>query len=173
MCTKKEQVWIEEYLQCWNATEAARRAAYKWPNKTGPAKLEKFRDVIRARIDEKVMDADEVLLRLSEIARGEWRGYLTPTGGTDFASLIEDGKAHLVKSIKETANAGKTVEFCDMQAALVQLGKVHGLFRDVHEHTGKDGGPIQTEGTVKVDLTRYTDEDIGALATIAGRITGA
>ena len=40
------------------------------------------------------------------------------------------------------------------------------------EVTGKDGGPIQTEGTVKVDLTRYTDEDIGALAAIAGRATG-
>ena len=40
------------------------------------------------------------------------------------------------------------------------------------EVTGKDGGPIQTEGTVKVDLTRYTDEDIGALAAIAGRTTG-
>ena len=40
------------------------------------------------------------------------------------------------------------------------------------EVTGRDGGPIQTEGTVTLDLTRYTDEDIGALAAIAGRATG-
>ena len=40
------------------------------------------------------------------------------------------------------------------------------------EVTGRDGGPIQTEGTVKVDLTGYTDEDLGALAAIAGRTTG-
>ena len=128
--------------------------------------------MVQERIAEKVMGADEVLVRLAEIARGEWRAYLTPTGGTDFGALVADGKAHLVKSIKETANAGKSVEFCDMQGALVQIGKVHGLFRDVQEHTGKDGGPIQTEGTIAIDLTRYTDEDIGALAAIAGRATG-
>jgi len=161
VCTKKEQVWIEEYLQCWNATEAARRAAYKWPNKSGPVKLEKFRDVIQARIDEKVMGADEVLLRLSEIARGIWRDYLTESGDTDFGALIEDGKAHLVRAIKET-NAGKTVEFCDMQAALVQIGKVHGLFRDVQEVTGRDGGPIKTEA-VGIEQSER-DRAIAALA---------
>jgi len=159
----KRKVFVESYLQCWNGAEAARVAGYSHP-RTQACRLLANVDVrseIQARIDEKVMSADEVLVRLAEIARGEWRAYLTPTGGTDFGALIEDGKAHLVRAIKET-NAGKTVEFCDMQAALVQIGKVHGLFRDVQEVTGRDGGPIKTEA-VGIEQSER-DRAIAALA---------
>jgi phage terminase small subunit len=129
MATAKELVWLNEYLVCWNATEAARRAGYKWPNKVGPAKLEKFREEIQQRVSEKAMGADEVLVRLAEQARCEYADYITAEGTVDLERLKADGKMHLVKGIKET-RAGKVVEFYDGQTALMHLGKHHGLFVD-------------------------------------------
>jgi len=40
--TPKQQSFIDEYLACGNATEAARRAGYKHPNKQGPENLVKL-----------------------------------------------------------------------------------------------------------------------------------
>ena len=52
-------------------------------------------------------------------------------------------------------------------------GKSRGYVEKVQQElTGRDGGPIQTEGTIAIDITGYTDEDLGALAAIAGRATG-
>jgi len=147
MClSPKRRMFIESYLQCWNGTVAARAAGYAHPGSQAHRLLKnvELQAAIEARIAEKVMSADEVLVRLSQIARGEWRDYLEKDGATDFARLIEDGKAHLVKAVKDTT-WGKTVEFCDMQAALVQIGKTYGMFRDVHELTGKDGGVLKVE----------------------------
>lgn len=137
MASHKESIWLNEYLRCWNATEAARRADYKWPNKVGPKKIEKFRDKIQQRLSEAAMGADEVLARLAEIARGEHGQYITETGSVNFVQLVEDGKAYLIKSIRDTAQ-GKSIEFYDGQKALVDIGRHHQLFTDRLEH---DIGP--------------------------------
>lgn len=142
MTSAKEKVWLEEYLQCWNASEAARRANYAWPGKMGTRKLAKFEDEIQERIDQLVMSADEALVRLSELARGEWSEYILPTGAVDIEGLVKDGKAHLVSKIRDT-KYGKSIEFCDMQRALEQIGKAHGIFVDRTEITGAEGGALE------------------------------
>lgn len=147
MASRKEKVWLNEYLKCWNATEAARRAGYKWPNKMAWRKLEKFEDEIQERIEQKVMGADEVLARLSEIARGSHGEYLREDGTIDYSAMIADDKGHLISKIKDT-KWGKHVRFADMQSALVQVGKAYGIFKDVHELHGKNGGPL----TINVTL---------------------
>lgn len=68
--TEKERIWLNEYLKCWNATEAARRAGYKSPEKQGWQKKEKFADEIKKRVNDIAMSAEERLITLSEIARG-------------------------------------------------------------------------------------------------------
>lgn len=130
MASKKEKVWLREYLKCWNATEAARRAGYKWPNKVAWQKLEKFREEIADEIDRKVMGADEALARLSEIARGVYSEYIKPDGTVDIASMVEDDRAHLISKVYDT-QYGKRFEFVDMQSALRDIGKAHGIFREV------------------------------------------
>ena len=40
------------------------------------------------------------------------------------------------------------------------------------EVTGADGGPVQTESKVSVDLSRFTDTDVDTLVDIAGRLGG-
>lgn len=70
----RQRVFVEEYLQCWNATEAARRSGYQGDaNTVGPRLLANvgIATAIQARISEKALCADEVLSRLGEHARGD------------------------------------------------------------------------------------------------------
>lgn len=162
MTSRKERVWLEEYLKCWNATEAARRADYAWPRRMGSRKLQKFEAEIQARIDRLTMSADEVLVRLSEIASGAHGDYINGSGQVDLHRMVEDDKAHLIKKIRDTRH-GKSIEFCDMQGALQLLGKHHRLFVERHEITGRDGGPV-----VVVDWNGDEDQDPGEPASGPG-----
>lgn len=56
--TDKQRVFIEEYLRCWNATEAARRAGYKGNNVTlGTVGHENLGKVyIRQEIDKRLAE---------------------------------------------------------------------------------------------------------------------
>ena len=141
MASRKETAWLHEYLQCWNATEAARRAGYKWPNKQGPRKLEKFAVEIQARLDEMKLGADEVLRRLGEQARAEYSDYLNDDGTIDLPRLLADGKGHLVRGTRYDRQGRLIVDFYDAQSALVHLGRHHKLFIDKHE-IDLDGGIV-------------------------------
>jgi len=147
MATAKEKVWLEEFFQCWNATEAARRADYKWPNKVGPEKKKKFADKISERLRENAMPADEVLSRLASHARSDLGAFLVKDGdkvNVDWDKLVDARLTHLVKAIIPTSN-GTRIEFHDAQAALVHLGRHHGLFTD------------------KVKMTNWRDEVVDLL----------
>jgi phage terminase small subunit len=69
--TKKRRVWLEAYLQTWNATEAARQAGYSFPNKSGPALLkdEHIRQAIDERLESEHMKASEALALIARKAR--------------------------------------------------------------------------------------------------------
>jgi phage terminase small subunit len=140
----KQRVFVEEYLKCWNATEAARRAEYAHPNKQGPKLLVNLgiSEAIEARIAELKMSADEVLLRLTEQARGEYGQYIGKNGQVDLSKLIEDGKSHLIKNVKRDRHGHLVVEFYDAQSALVHLGKAHALFTDNVDHSVKIDGKL-------------------------------
>ena len=103
--SNKQRVFVEEYLQCWNATEAARRAGYspKTAYSIGQENLRKpeIAAAVKARINEKTMQADEVLARLSEQGRAdigqffkiveEWTFYPLPTYDIlDAIEVIDD-----------------------------------------------------------------------------------
>lgn len=142
--TGKQQVFVEEYLACWNATEAARRAGYKSPNVQGPQNLVKLSiaAAIRTRVAEKAMTADEVLLRLAEQARADFSDFIDPaTYGKPTISLkraLEQGKGRLVKKISTTKTT-VSLELHDSQNALIQLGRAHGLFVDKTALTDPSG----------------------------------
>ena len=76
--SRKQQLWIEYYLQHWNATEAARLVPYKVPRVSGPRNLHNtlVQEAIKARLDEVAMGANEVLHRLAEQARGSLEDFL-------------------------------------------------------------------------------------------------
>ena len=129
--TKKRRVFIEEYLRCWNGAEAARRAGYKHPRNQASYLLTilNIQEEIERRIEELAMQADEVLLRLAEQARGLSSEYFTPSGKLDVAAIVADDKTHLIKKTKQT-KYGLEVELYDAQHALVDIGRALGLFKD-------------------------------------------
>lgn len=75
--SKKRQIFIDEYLKSFNATQAARAAGYSG-NDNVMAQMGhklvrdgKIAEIIRQRLQESAMSADEVLQRLAEHARSE------------------------------------------------------------------------------------------------------
>lgn len=169
--TAKHQVFISEYLKCWNASEAARRAGYTGDaNTVGPRLLANvgISEEIERRKAEIIMSADEVLARLTEQGRAAYSAYFTADGSVNLSQLVADGKAHLIKKIKPTKE-GLEVEFYDAQAALAQLAKANGL--DRIELTGKNGGPIQTEHTETHDLSKLTSDQLRELRALLAKAT--
>ncbi len=148
--TTKQQLFVNEYLKCFNATEAY---IASYPNVTrttaasngyGLLRNTEISEAISQRLSESAMSADEVLMRLAEQARGEHGRYITTSGTVDIATLVNDKKAHLIKKVKETKD-GMEYEFYDAQSALNTLAKHHGLLTDKTEITGKDGEAIQVK----------------------------
>jgi phage terminase small subunit len=123
--------------------------------------------------------ADRVLKELAKIGFADirkaikWQGTLVteednPDGGdtltiktvvTNNVTLvssddIDDETAAAISEISQNSTGGIKLKLHDKRAALVDIGKHLGMFVEKHEHTGKDGGPVQII---------YTDKDAGLL----------
>jgi len=142
MPSSKEKVWLAEYLKCFNATEAARRAGYSWPDRQGHRMKLKLAEHIDANLKARAMTPEQVIDRLGQQARAEYAEYINDSGEVDLAAMRAAGKMHLVKGIKYDRQGRKMVEFYDAQSALVHIGKHQKLFT---EQTAFDG-VIRIEG---------------------------
>ncbi len=149
--TPKQQAFANEYLIDFNATRAAQRAGYSGDENTLAAtgsrliRIDKVDEAIRTRLSESAMRADEVLMRLAEHARGDMGAWLSNDGEIDIAAMKAANTTRLLRKVKRTYRSGETeaggtweetrleVELHDAQAALVHIGKHHGLFKDVSE----------------------------------------
>lgn len=147
--TPRQRVFVEEYLRCWNASEAARRAGYKTrANEAGRSAMSNpdIQAEIQRRITEISMSADEVLLRLAQHARGDFSPFLREDGAIDLMSEKARAAIGLLKKVKvkerilftkgndEPVKEIETeIELHDPQAALVHLGRHHKLFTDKME----------------------------------------
>lgn len=159
----KQQAFVDEYLKCWNASEAARRADYsKKTAYSQGARLLKHVEIaaaIQERINERMMSADEVLLRLAEQARGVDSSYYNGSLGMlylDVERLIADGKAHLIKKVTYGKEGDiSSVELYDAQAALVHIGRHHQLFSDKIDLTS-GGQPLK--GYIGVNPDDWDDD---------------
>lgn len=58
---------------------------------------------------------------------------------------LDDDTAAAISQISQNATGGVTLKMHDKKGALVDIGKHLGMFVERHEHSGPDGGPIQTE----------------------------
>lgn len=174
--TRKQRVFIDEYLRCWNATEAARRAGYSERSACfiGHENLTKpyIAQEIDARIAELKISADEVLIRLAEHARGSLEDFVNPLDGTiSLRKAKRLKKLHLVKSYSNTGK-GVRIELYDAQGALEKIGKHLKLLTDRYEVDLKGGLTLRVvEEIVDADAdTRHPidgndppDEDTGGI----------
>ena len=132
--------FAQEYLRSWDATKAAEAAGYSPRSSYNQGWRLMKNDEVREYINSKVMSEDETLVRLTEQARGTYGQYILKDGTIDLESMVEDGKAYLIKRIekhtwKKGDSSGESfkVEFVDGQNALIHMGKYHKLFTDKHE----------------------------------------
>jgi phage terminase small subunit len=159
--TGKQQAFIDAYLKCYNATEAARKAGYKGNGNTlstvGAENLRKpnIAQEISNRLRASAMSADEVLMRLGEHARSDYKEYLTENGKVDLERLLADDKGHLIKGIKLT-KYGNQIEFYGADNALALIAKHHGLLVNRVE---------QKSTNLEIDLTSLDDEQLKRLAS--------
>lgn len=164
----KQRRFVDEYLIDLNATQAAIRAGYKakYANTNAPKLLqntaiaEALSAQMKAREQRTEITQDKVLAELAKIGFADIRNALAwgpevmvvdeETGETAVSNgvalvpsgKIDDDTAAAISEISQTAQ-GIKIKLHDKRAALVDIGRHLGMFKDKVEVTGKDGGPIQ------------------------------
>lgn len=75
----KRRVFVQAYIDCLNASEAARRAKYSKPAEEGYRllRIAQVAEVIRLGMQQKAMPKDEVLARLAMLASASLEDFLT------------------------------------------------------------------------------------------------
>ncbi len=147
----KRRIFIEEYLRTWNASEAARRAGYAHPGSQGHRLLKnvEIEAEIQRRLNELKMGADEVLIRLSGMARADISEFINDYGGIDWDKVRAQG--YLIKKIRHNRGKNSEIELHDAQSALQLIGKHHKLFTDRVEHSGEIEHTVKGYGQVSPD----------------------
>ncbi|WP_346703891.1 terminase small subunit [Ligilactobacillus agilis] len=122
--SKKQQAWLDFYCSVskMNATDAARRAGYKDPYKSGFENSKKLQKQISQRMQELQKKSGASIMSQQELA--------------EFFSNVTMGK----ETEKVVANTGKVVEvpvsMRDRIKTAELLGKSYGMFTDKKEVTG-------------------------------------
>lgn len=159
--TPKETVWYNEYFICFNATEAARRADFKWPNKAGPRLKKKFEKEIKAHLEEMTMTADEALYHLSLQARANIGEYVS-ADGLDIVRMKADGLEPVIKSakrVKTQYDDRLEVEIYDKQSALDKILRAHGAYKDNLDVTSQGERVKFIDYGLKTDDIDNTESD--------------
>ena len=69
-------------------------------------------------------------VRLAQQARNELTQYLRADGTIDLPRALAEGRGHLISRVRRGPSGYLHVEWHDAQAALVLIGRHHGLFTD-------------------------------------------
>jgi phage terminase small subunit len=163
--TAKQQTFVEEYLVDLNATQAAIRAGYsaKTAEQQGPRLLGNVevqaavQAAMAARSERTEITQDMVLRELAKIGFADirraviWRanvtGMVQEDDGTERLAVtnevqlvdsdkLDDQTAGAVAEVSQTAQGGLKIKLHDKQAALVNIGRHLGMFKDKVEHSG-------------------------------------
>lgn len=182
--TEKQRRFKDEYLVDLNATKAAIRAGYseKTAEVQGSRLLRNVQvaDAIAeaqaTRADRTGITADKVLKELAKIGFSDIRnavrwqsnvvGFVEdPETGeprpattnnvvlVDSADLTDDAAA-CIAEVSQGKDGGLKIKLHDKRAALVDIGKHLGMFRERVELTGKDGAAIETDTTLRIEFVR-------------------
>ncbi|MCC6766160.1 MAG: terminase small subunit [Deltaproteobacteria bacterium] len=101
----RQRLFVQFYLETMNGGEAARRAGYspKAAYQTASLLLRnaKVRAAVDAGMHERAMGVDEVLSRLSDIARLDFTGFTNDAGNLDLVEARRCGLLRFVKKWRE------------------------------------------------------------------------
>ena len=165
--TKANEVFISEYLKCFNGTEAyciaypkskresARRSASDLL--TNPD----IKAEITRRLDEVHMSADEALKLLSDIARGDVGEIIDNFGSVDLLEARSKGKTKLIKKIKQRTitKIGKNKSDPDeeIHETEVELYPADAAIRDVLKIHGKYKDTVQLPNELRIQIVKASD----------------
>ena len=143
--TNKQRAFVSEYLIDFNATQAALRAGYseRTAYSIGQENLNKpeIKSEIEQHLNNLSMTAEEAVLRMSELARGDLSEIFTFVDGVkqpyiDIRKAHENGKLYLVKKFKRDPDGRTEIELHDPKDALKEILKVRGAYApEKHDHT--------------------------------------
>ncbi len=155
--TNKRKVFVAEYLRCWNASEAARRAEYAKPGAEGHRLLKnaEVQAHIQERMTDLAMSADECLSRLAEEARADIAEFIHEDGSLNWETLRSKG--HLVKKIRHTDDRTE-IELYSVQSALQLIGQHHALFVERQQRELEISLSDRLSGQIDNALARGYDE---------------
>lgn len=158
----KQLLFVAEYLVDLNGAQAAIRAGYKPDNAAVTASEILRRPNVRAEVRRQYgiiysslgTKAQRVLAELCRIGFSDVRELFDDNGNLLDVKDLPDSIASTVSSVEITRKPGRDgdtdeyvskIRLWDKTKALSMLGKHFGILRDVIEHTGPGGGPIQVE----------------------------
>jgi phage terminase small subunit len=164
--TDKQQRFVEEYLVDLNATQAAIRAGYSedtaseigYENLRKPHIAAAIEVAQKARSERTQIDADWVLRRLAVEAEADLADLYNENGSLkpvhEWPMIWRQGLVAGIETHQEyeQTDEGKRpdgviqkIKLSDRVRRLELLGKHIGVnaFAERHEHTGKNGGPIE------------------------------
>lgn len=178
--TARESRFIDEFLVDLNGTQAAIRARYS--KKTARftacrllAKPEIADEVARRRQQisaELQISANDIARELAKLGFANMADYMKVGKDgdphLDFTSLTRDQTAALsevtvddfLDGRGEDSREVRRVKFklCDKRASLDSLAKILGYIRERHEHSGPNGSPIETHGTIRIEFVKPSDD---------------
>lgn len=153
--TDKQQLFVYAYLQCWNATKAARQAGYSEKYLHTNANKILQNTTVQAEIEQQLkkyaMGTREVLARLTHQARGDIGDFAHIESTVDLANHPQ---SYIVKKFKKRKTYSKDgeeiyedieLELYDSHAPLVDLGKHYQMFTDKVEITWRDTLPADID----------------------------
>jgi phage terminase small subunit len=189
--TRRQKVFVSEYIQSWNAADAARKAGYSVRSaySIGWELLRKpeVKAAIEARLDEVQMGADEALKLTADIARGDIGEFMAigPMGfSLDLEAAQKAGKTNLLKKVtQKTVIDGKRdtethivdIELYDRQAALRDILGVHGRLRGKGTSERENGSDsvISAPPAALLALAAQLEAEIAARVERARAVDGA
>lgn len=160
----KQERFVEEYLVHLNATQAYMRA---YPDSSPEAARTSACDLLaNPKVQEAVAEAkarraermeitqDRVLLELARLAFVDVRKMFNPDGTAKQVTELDDDTAAAIVGLEIVEQQGeggevirtrtRKLKVADKSAALANAMRHLGMLKDRVEHTGKDGGPIET-----------------------------
>lgn len=159
--TRKQQLFVDEYLVDLNASQAALRAGYS--KKTAPfigaenLKKPQIQFAIQQAMEERAkrteIDQDKTLKELGRLGFSDIRKYFNDDGSLKNITELDDDAAAAVASVevdelyegsgKDRVQIGftKKFKFWDKNSALEKIGKHLKMFTEKIEYPDKDGNP--------------------------------